>query len=60
MPAKPRPGDVTICIECGHIMAFDGDLGMRPLTDAEMIAVAGDRNIIMAQRAIAETKKFKR
>ena len=60
MPVKPRSGDVTICMECGHIMAFDGDLGMRPLTDAEMVAVAGDRNIVMAQRRIAEARKFKR
>jgi hypothetical protein len=32
---------------------------VRPLSDAEMKVVAGDRNIIMAQRAIAELKRFK-
>ena len=55
----PRPGDVTICIDCGHIMAFGGNLRMRSLTDEEMIAVAGDRRIVMTQRAIAETRKWK-
>ena len=55
----PQPGDVTICIECGHIMAFAHDLTMRILTDKEMLAVAGDRDIIRAQRQIAETKRRK-
>lgn len=54
---KPRPGDVTICIDCGHIMAFADDLSMRALTDTEMIAVAGDRDIVMTQRALAELRK---
>jgi len=56
----PKPNDVTICIECGHLMAFADDLTLRPLTDAEMIAVAGDRDIVMAQRLIAETKRKRR
>jgi hypothetical protein len=55
--AVPQPGYVTICVNCGHIMAFDRYLSFRPLTDAEMHAVAGDRQIIMAQRAIAEMRK---
>ena len=54
---RPQPSDVTICISCGHIMAFDYDLSLRRLTDEEMVAVAGDRDIIMAQRAIAATRK---
>lgn len=58
--AKPSPGDVTICIECGHIMAFDHDLTMRALTDAEMVEVAGARDIVMAQRALAELRKKRR
>jgi hypothetical protein len=59
-PTMPKPGDVTICVYCGHIMAFGNDYRVRPLTDVEMYAVAGDRNIIMAQRAIAEVKRLKR
>jgi hypothetical protein len=56
----PKPGDVTICIQCGHIMAFGTDYRVRPLTDVEMHAVAGDRNIILAQRQIAEIRKARR
>lgn len=47
----PRPGDITICIGCGHIMAFADDLTMRALTDAEMVEIAGRPDIIAAQKA---------
>jgi len=43
---KPVAGDITICIMCGHIMAFNADLSLRELTDAEAMSVAGDPIII--------------
>ena len=46
----PRPGSVTVCLQCGHIMAFDLDLRLRELTDKEAYAVAGDRRILAIQR----------
>lgn len=49
--AKPKPGSITICFRCGHLMAFNESLRMRELTDQEMIAVAGDKNILAIQRA---------
>jgi hypothetical protein len=51
---KPMPGDATICIRCGHIMAFADDLTLRALTDEEMEQVAGDFRIIKARTAIAK------
>ena len=48
---KPKPGDITVCISCGHLMAFADDLTMRDLTDEEMHAIAGDPRIIAIQRA---------
>ncbi len=30
-----KDGDFTICIDCGHVMAFNADLTMRELTDEE-------------------------
>lgn len=56
----PRPGDVTVCIRCGHIMAFANDLSFRELTDAEMRAVAGDKRLIALQKArnMVMSKKF--
>lgn len=49
--AMPSPGDVTICITCGHIMAFGDDLTLRELTDAEMYEIAGDERILAVQAA---------
>jgi ribosomal protein L32 len=49
--ARPAPGDITICIRCGHVMAFADDLTMRALTDAEVIEVAGNEDLLRYQRA---------
>ncbi len=32
----PRPGDLTICVQCGEILKFDNRLRLRPVT-AEQI-----------------------
>ena len=34
--AVPVPGDVSICIHCGYLMAFAADLSYRELTEEEM------------------------
>ena len=57
---KPKPGDVTICFTCGHIMAFAKDLTFRPLTDAEMIEIAGNPVIVKAQTLRAAVWKIDR
>jgi len=54
---QPSPGDVTLCIGCGHIMAFADDLSFRELTDQEIVAVAGDQRIVQAQALLASFKK---
>jgi Zn ribbon nucleic-acid-binding protein len=51
--ARPKPGHVSICINCGHIMAFAKDMRLRDLTGEEVIAVAGDPEIIALQKARA-------
>jgi hypothetical protein len=51
--SAPDPGDVTVCIHCGHIMAFDETLHLRELTVQEQIAIAGDKRILAIQRARA-------
>ena len=45
----PRPGNITICFYCGHIMAFAKDMSLRSLTDAEIHDVAGNPLIIEIQ-----------
>lgn len=47
----PSAGDVTVCVKCGHIMAFDTDLMLRELTNKEMIEIAGDPSILLIQNA---------
>jgi hypothetical protein len=50
--STPDPGDVAVCIDCGHIQAYADDLTLRPLTDDEMVEIAGDREIIDTVKAI--------
>jgi len=57
--SKPAPGDISICLKCGHLSAFETDLSLRPLTDYEIIEIAGDQRIIAAQRARAAVLKEK-
>lgn len=58
--SHPDPGDITICVYCGHIMAFsDDNMKLRDLTDKEASEVAGDPNILEAQRFAKEFRKFK-
>jgi hypothetical protein len=58
--ASPSP-DITVCLRCGHIMAFNKQLRFRKLTDEDIIAVAGDPRIIEFQKArgkvFPETRK---
>ena len=46
---SPAPGDVTICIYCGHLMVFD--LTVRKPNDAELEELAGDKYILAIQKA---------
>jgi hypothetical protein len=48
---QPSPDDITICLYCGHIMAFASDLSLRKLTSREMHEVAGDKRILATQAA---------
>ena len=50
----PVPGDVTLCIRCGHLMAFADDLTLRELTAAEAVDIAGDPILVGASEALAK------
>ena len=54
--ARPSPNDLTVCLYCSHLMAFDDDLNLRPLTDAEIIECAGHAEII---KTMEITKTFR-
>ena len=55
--AMPAPGDFSLCIYCGHLMAFADDLTLRNLTDAETVEIAGDHRILAVQRARRALKR---
>jgi hypothetical protein len=61
---SPSPGDISMCLGCGHLMAFTDDMTVRELTSEEMHEVAGDPYILAMQRArgkaMAEMAKLKR
>jgi len=56
----PEVDDITICLWCGHIMAFAEGFSFRPLTDEEMREVAGDPRILAIQRARQEVMRRKK
>jgi hypothetical protein len=55
----PRPGDIAVCFDCGHLQIFGENLAFRELTSDEVIEVAGDPDIIRASRIIGEFRKWK-
>jgi len=55
--AVPSPGDVTICFDCGHIMVFTKDMRLRDPTAAECLEIAGDKDILAAQKARAQVQE---
>ncbi len=50
--AQPKPGDVTICIECGLLMTFTPELDLRAMTNEEEEALP-ERNRLLLRRARA-------
>ena len=63
--AIPSPGDVTICIHCGYLMAFADDLSYRGLTEKEMdeldlleiSRIQRARKTVMDKKPIGESVK---
>lgn len=51
---RPGPGDIGICLRCGHVMAYADDLCLRELTDAEMHMIAGEPELLWLQWLRAE------
>ena len=54
---RPEPGSITICLYCGHLMAFGDGLVLRELTGKEMHEVAGHPDILLIQRLRGQVMK---
>jgi hypothetical protein len=50
----PHPGDVTICLMCGHIMSYDDDLRLVQLTAEQINMVAADPRIVWFNKVRAD------
>lgn len=47
----PSPGDFSVCIACGHVMAFDERLNVRELTNEEQRSMDEDDRVLLVQAA---------
>jgi hypothetical protein len=57
--AVPKPGDWTLCIECGVVLAFDETLMPRALTEDEQREAEADPRIRKVQHAYRMMKHLK-
>lgn len=56
--AAPSAGDLSMCLYCGHLMAYTDDLTLRNLTRQEMHEVAGDPHIRRMQKLRSAATDF--
>jgi hypothetical protein len=56
---EPHEGAIAVCGACGHVMAFDPQLKFRELTDEEILAVAGSKDLLATQK-VAEFVKLEK
>lgn len=47
--SSPKPGDISLCLKCGHLMGFDEHSNLRELTEEEMLKIAGSKELMEAQ-----------
>lgn len=51
---RPKVGDLSVCMKCGHLTAFDENMMHRPLNDEEQKYIAGDPRLLALQQARGE------
>jgi hypothetical protein len=56
---RPKPGAVAVCGYCGHVMMFDDQLKFRELTDDELVDIAGEPELLAAQKIAAGLRAWK-
>jgi hypothetical protein len=56
---KPKPGNVSMCLNCGHVTIFDENLRFREPTLEEKVALARHQRLLDMQFARAATYKQK-
>jgi hypothetical protein len=56
----PKPGDVTICLDCRHLMVFADDMTLRNPTDEEIVEIAGDEDVVRHMKALGEFDEWRK
>jgi len=51
--AKPKPGDVALCLNCINVGIYNADLSVRPATEAEIAAFDAGTKKLIGQARIA-------
>lgn len=59
--AMPRPNEISLCLKCGEVMAFNDDLSLRQASLNDLIDVPerGMRQITAIQKLIRATRPIK-
>jgi hypothetical protein len=53
----PSAGDVTLCINCSHIMLFTNELRLRNPTPAELDAISKQDEVFATLAALARLRR---
>lgn len=56
----PKPGNFTVCMDCGHVMVFGEALVLREPNDAEILKLAGNKSMLLIQEARVRLNKERR
>jgi len=56
--AKPKAGDLSVCLNCGEILVFDPDLKLRMPTISDVMSWDADlfKQVSAAQKLIRQTR----
>ena len=57
LDSKPGSGDISLCLNCGHIALFNSDLTRREATEKEMEEIKNGSNWPLLEKAWSEIKK---
>jgi hypothetical protein len=56
----PQPGDISLCFYCHHVQAYGEDMNLRPLTDEEIVEIAGMPELVHAMTGLGQFKQWER
>lgn len=57
--AEPHPGAVSLCLQCGNVAIFADDMTLRPLTDDEVVDLAGDESFKRMMRVHSDYRVWR-